>query len=106
MEWIKFSVVTLLTIFGLISLILSMYGTYKYDYVLNRMQAGAIGDTLGISLCLVALTIYFGFTLTTLKLILVIVVLWMSSPVASHLISRLEVQTNEKIEEECEVKDL
>ena len=40
-----------------------------------------------------------------LKLLLVIVFLWLASPVASHLISRLEVTTNETLEEECEVKE-
>lgn len=106
MEWIKFTIVALLTVSGLFSLIMSMYGTYKYGYVLNRMQTAAIGDTLGIALCLLALVIYCGLSFTSLKLFLVIIFLWVASPVASHLISRLETTTNDNIQEECEVKKL
>ncbi len=102
MEWIKFIIVSLLLVSGLIVLSVSMYGTYKYKYVLNRMQSAAIGDTLGISLCLLAVMIYFGLTLDTLKVLLVIVFLWVASPVSSHLLSRLEVTTNERIGRDCE----
>ena len=40
-----------------------------------------------------------------LKLGLVVAFLWFASPVSSHLISRLEVTTNEKVNEECEVQE-
>jgi multicomponent Na+:H+ antiporter subunit G len=36
-----------------------------------------------------------GFTFTSLKLLLVVIFLWFSSPTSSHLIARLEVTTNE-----------
>ena len=40
-----------------------------------------------------------GFNFTSLKLFLVVVFLCFSSPVSSHLISRLEVTTDEEREE-------
>ena len=36
---------------------------------------------------------------------LIIVFLWLASPVSSHLISRLEVVTNEHLAEHCELPE-
>lgn len=72
-----------------------MIGVFRFKYVLNRMHAAAMGDTLGIGFALVGLILMSGFTFTSVKLLLVIVFLWFASPVSSHLIARLEVTTNE-----------
>ena len=82
---------------GLVLFALELYGIYHMKYVLNRMHAAAIGDTLGISFCLIGLMIFSGWNWTTLKMALVVLFLWWSSPVSSHLISRLEVETNPEL---------
>ncbi len=103
MEWFRYSVIVILSGAGIFFLIASMFGTYKFKCALNRMQSAAIGDTLGISLCLLALIVYTGLSFTSLKIFLVIVFLWIASPVASHLTSRLEVTTNDDLEQQCDV---
>jgi len=45
-----------------------------------------------------------GISFTTLKLALVAAFLWLASPVSSHLISRMEVTTNEELEKYCKIK--
>ena len=67
------------------------------------MHAAAMGDTLGIGFSLLGLIIMSGWNFTTLKLFLVILFLWFSSPVSSHLIARLEVTTNEDKEKQYRV---
>ena len=67
------------------------------------MHAAATGDTLGIGTCLVGLMVLSGLNFTTMKMALIVIFLWLASPVSSHLIARLEVVTNEKIENYCEV---
>ncbi len=69
-------------------------GTNKFKYVLNRMHAAAMGDTLGILLVVIGSVVYFGFTFASLKAILVLAFLWFSSPVSSHLIAKLEFTTH------------
>lgn len=92
--WIRF-VLGILFLFGGMSLfVLEIMALFKLDYVLNRMHAAATGDTLGIGLSLVGLMFLSGWNFTTLKLALVLIFLWFSSPVASHLIARLEVETH------------
>ena len=63
------------------------------------MHAAAIGDTLGIGLSLLGLIIMNGVNFTSLKLFLVILFLWFSSPTSSHLIAKLEVKTGKNTEE-------
>lgn len=103
-EWIKFIAGTFFLAVGLIIFMIEMFGIFKFDYVLNRMHAAALGDTMGIGVSLVGLMIMSGWNYTTLKLLLVVVFLWCASPVSSHVICRLEVTTNEKLEDYCEVE--
>ena len=102
LEWVRFLAGTGLLILGLGIFVLQILGVYKFKYVLNRMHAAAMGDTLGIGVSLTGLILLSGWNFTSLKMALVIVFLWLASPVSSHLISRLEVVTNENLEAECE----
>ena len=52
-----------------------------------------------------SLIVAFGFSVASLKVILVIVFLWMTSPVATHLVSRLEVITDEELEQHVVIED-
>ncbi|NLX82334.1 MAG: monovalent cation/H(+) antiporter subunit G [Clostridiales bacterium] len=94
LDWLRFILTTGFLISGLIILITSVIGLYKFDYVLNRMHAAAMGDTLGILFCLLGLTISAPDIYVALKLLLIITFLWFASPVSSHLIARLEVTIN------------
>lgn len=94
-EWVRFLAGALLLLCGLGIFLIEMIGVFRFKYVLNRMHAAAMGDTLGIGFSLVGLILLNGFNFTSLKLLLVIVFLWFASPVSSHLIARLEVTTNE-----------
>ncbi len=103
LEWLRFLTGTGLLLTGLGIFVLQIFGVFKFKYVLNRMHAAAMGDTLGIGVSLTGLILLSGFNFTSAKLALVIVFLWLASPVSSHLISRLEVVTNEQLEKECEL---
>lgn len=97
-EWIQFLAGGALLVCGLLIFLIEMVGVFRFKYVLNRMHAAAMGDTLGIGCCLLGLIVLSGFTFTSLKLLLVIIFLWFSSPVSSHLIARLEAATDEEPE--------
>lgn len=104
LEWIRFILCAALIISGLAVMCLGVIGVYRFKYVLNRMHAAAMNDTMGIGLVMLGLIVMGGFTFTSLKLMLVILMLWLSSPVSSHLIGRLEITTNEDISKHMEVK--
>ena len=102
-EWIRFIIGAALLLCGLLIFLIELYGIFHLKYVLNRMHAAAMGDTLGISFSLVGLMIFSGWNFTTLKMGMVILFLWCASPVSSHLIARLEALTNEHLKENCEI---
>lgn len=90
-------------LFGVAIMVIATIGVNRFHYVLNRMHAAAMGDTLGIMFVLLGLIIHNGLTFVSVKLLLIVVLFWMTSPVCSHLISNLEVQTNDELEKECEI---
>ena len=102
-EWIRLIVGSTFLLGGLVTFFTEIFGVFHFRYVPNRMHATAMGDTLGISSCMIGLMIFSGWNFTTLKLLLVVVFLWLASPVSSHVLARLEVATNENLEEHCTV---
>jgi len=103
-EWIRFLTGSGLLILGVITFMIEIFGVFKFKYVLNRMQAAATGDTLGIGISLTGLMILSGFRFATLKIGLIILFLWCASPVSTHLISRLEYTTNENVGQYCKIE--
>lgn len=105
-ELVRFIVGTVLLAVGILTFALELFGVNRFEFVLNRMHAAAMGDTLGIGVSLTGLIIISGVNFTSLKLLLVIVFLWFASPVASHLIARLEAMTDEDLPDFCQIDDL
>ena len=103
-ETIRFVIGTAFILFGLVIFITEIVGNYRFTYVLSRMQAASIGDSFGLVLCLVGMMFYFGWSLAGLKLLSVEIFLWFSSPVSSHLVAKLEAETNDRLAEECEIR--
>ena len=103
LQWVRFSFAALLMSAGLVTLLATTVGLYRFHYVLNRIHVAAKCDTFGILLTFSSLIVMSGWNVTSLKLFLIIVFLWIANPVSGHLIAHLEVATNPKIMEECEV---
>ena len=105
LSWVRLALGIIFLLIGMILIGIQILALFKFRYVLDRMQAAAMGDTLGIGSSLLGLMLLSGWNLTTAKLALVVIFLWCSSPVSSHLIARLEAVTNPKLERKCEVPD-
>ena len=102
-EWLRLIAGSVFLLIGLVIFFTEIFGVFHFRYVLNRMHATAMGDTLGISSCMIGLMIFSGWNYTTLKLLLIVVFLWLASPVSSHVLARLEVATNVNLEAHCTV---
>ena len=103
LEWLRFAIALLMMLFGLVAFLTTTLGLYRFSYVLNRIHVAAKCDTAGMILCLGSLIVKSGFTMTSLRLLMLIIFLWIANPVASHLIAYLEIATNPRIDEEFEV---
>ena len=104
-DWVIFALVAFFVLSSLFMVFCGILGVYIMKYVLNRMNAAALIDTLALLFMNISLIIANGFTFTSLKLFLIVLVMWLTSPISGHLISKLEYVTNEKIEEEIIVDE-
>lgn len=95
-EWIRFLLTAALMIAGVVIFAISTFGVFRFEYAINRMHAAAMGDTLGAGLCLLGLAISAPDLFVAAKILLVVVFFWLSAPVSSHLLCRLEIETNEE----------
>lgn len=92
--WIRLIIGAGLLFCGLGIFVIEVFGIFHLKYALNRMHAAAMGDTLGISFSLIGLMLFSGLNFTTVKMGLIVVFFWFASPVASHMLARLEATTN------------
>ncbi len=105
LEWVRFGVGAAFLLGGLLTFAFELLGVFRFHYVLNRMQIAATGDTLGIGFSLIGLMIMSGWNFTTLKFMLIVILLWFSSPVSSHMLARLEVMSNPHLGDHCELPE-
>lgn len=98
-EWIRFLLTAVFVIAGLAVCCIGVYGMFKFNYAANRMHAAATVDTLGISLACIGFAISAPDLFSAMKIMLVVVFWWLSSPVSSHLLCRLEIITDEQRDE-------
>lgn len=106
MNTVRFAIGAFFLIMGLLIEACAVLGTYRFHFSLNRMHSAAIGDTMGMGCIVIGLCVISGLNVTTLKLLLVIVFFWLAGPVSSHLLVRLEVTTNEHIDELAPQKEV
>lgn len=102
---VQFIPAAILISLGVVIMILETFGIFHIKYVLNRLHAAAMGDSLGILLIALGVMICFGFSFTTLKILCVVLLFWVASPTCSHLLAGFEVFTNEHVEDVCEVSE-
>jgi len=103
LEWARFIFAALLMSAGLLTLLATTVGLFRFHYVLNRVQSAAKCDTFGVLLTFSSLIIMNGWDAASLKLVLILAFIWIANPVSAHLIAHLEIATNPKFTEECEV---
>lgn len=80
---------------GLFIFVIATFGLFRFDDVLKRVHIAAKNDSLAALLVIIGLMIYAGLGWVTLKLLFVIIILWITNPVSSHLIAETEFITNQ-----------
>lgn len=91
-EWIRFSLGALLVCFGIFLMITGVIGNFRFRYVLSRMHAAGLGDTLGLLSLFSGLSVLSGSLNVILKLAVILLLFWTASPVASHMIMKMEIR--------------
>lgn len=85
---IKDVVILVLAISSCFFFLVGTTGLIRLPDVFSRMHATTKSDTLGAGLALLALIVYKGFDPVSLKLLVVLVFIMITNPVAAHIISK------------------
>lgn len=93
--------VALMTV-GALAVLATVVGLFRYKYVLNRIHAAALTDTLGVLGILLGLVVLCGWSVLSVKLVLIIVFMWMAGPISTHLLAKMELLTNAGIDADAE----
>ena len=98
LAWIQFWLTAVFLILGVLALASAVIGVSRFEFVLNRLHAAGIGDTLGILCIVLGLVISTGLHMDSLKLLLLIFFMWFTSPVSTHYVAQVEYFTNRQLE--------
>ena len=105
-EMIRFIITAVFLGIGVISLFISLLGTYRFHFALNRIHSAAISDTFCMFFILVGLAVASGLNLATLKILLVLAFMWFTSPLSSHMLTSLEYYTDEHLPKHCKIEKI
>lgn len=79
---------SILLVSGFLFLVISAIGVIRLPDFFSRLHSSSIGETLGISLMGTGLIVFEGLTLTSAKILLIIVGIFIGNPVGTHLIGK------------------
>lgn len=104
-QWLRFALCAILIIAGLAAFFAAAFGVNKFKFVMNRLHAAGIADTLGLMCVLLGLIIAPGTVSLGLKLLLAGLLMAIASPIGTHLLSRIEVSTDDRLKENCKLQE-
>lgn len=80
---------------GVFFIIVGGIGLLRLPDFYTRLHGAGITDTLGAGLIMLGLMIQGGQTQVTIKLILILIFLWYTSPTATHALARAAISDPE-----------
>ena len=69
-------------------LVVGGIGLVRLPDLFTRLHAAGVGDTLGVGLFVLGFMVQAGFSTVTLKLVLVLLFLLLTGPVATHALAK------------------
>ena len=101
-EWVRFWLTAAVLIAGLGFLAAGVVGNCRFYYVMNRIHAAGLGDTMGLLLTVLALAVSADTVSGALRLFLPLLFLWVTSPVSSHFLAQIDYYTDPRLYEHME----
>lgn len=82
---------------GAIFFLASAIGMMRLPDFYSRIHASGNSETLGCMLSFIGLMIYEGATLTTVKMALVFLIVFLANPIGSHILSKAAYKSGHKV---------
>jgi multicomponent Na+:H+ antiporter subunit G len=79
---------TIAVILGVVFSVLAAVGVLRMPDVYNRLQVASKASSLGIALLMLGVALHFGELSVTIRALLVVIFLFLTAPVAAHVIGR------------------
>ncbi len=98
--------VILFLLLGVGFVLLAALGALRFQDSLTRMAAVSKASTLGLTLILISVSIHAWSLEVSIKAFLIIAILWLSAPIAAHLLGRAALMTDEPLIEKTRGKEL
>lgn len=89
-------ITTVLLVLGLLFILLGVVGILRLPDFYTRLHAMGKCDTLGVTLVLLALAVYAGWSLSSAKLLLISVFIGLANPTATHALGRAALKSGLK----------
>jgi multicomponent Na+:H+ antiporter subunit G len=77
-----------LILLGSVFVVIGAFGMVRMPDVFTRMHAASVVDTLGMAFLLFGMMLQAGFTLVTLKLVFLVALFVLTTPVVTHALAR------------------
>ena len=85
-----------LVLLGAVFAVVGAAGMLRFPDLFTRMHAASIAETLGALLVIAGLVLLAGLTVATVKLLLILLFLWFSSPTATHALAKAALRGGAK----------
>ena len=81
-------IISILLIVGVIVALIGTIGCFRFDNFLTRTHAASVVDTFATLLVILGLMFHYGFSLFSLKLLLILVFLYITGSTAIHALTQ------------------
>ena len=78
----------ILVILGSLSIIVGLLCVYRMPDFFTRLHAASVIDTLGTILILFGLILYAGLNIVSIKLLLILIFILITTPTAAHALAK------------------
>ena len=103
---VKTIVAAVLIAIGVFFMVVAAIGVVRFPDFYTRMHPAGKGDTLGQAVVILGLMVYDGFTMVSLKLLIIMLFIFLANPTATHFVAKAGYvagvkSVDEELEEEC-----
>lgn len=102
---IRTILMTVCFVLSAVFILIAVLGVFRFHFVMNRMHCAAIIDSLGLGFLFAGLIIYTWDMVYVPKLLFLLLLWWVGSPIAAHMAGRIEVETDPEIGAHVKVQD-
>ena len=105
MEWFRFALTALFLAISILSFASAVLGVSRFGFIMNRIHAAGIGDTVGLGSAALAAMISCGEVAVFFKLLLIVVFMWCTSPVTTHFLGQIEIHMDRTLPDHIRQED-